>query len=352
MDSADLIRFDKWNALKKDLQRGKKRLLHIREREIYFTSIGKNVGYESYGKGEHFLRPVLVLKKISRSTFIGIPLTSKQKEGSYYYAFEYKKGITSVAMFNQIRVFDIKRIQYYSGSIKKEDFEKLKESISLFFNITPSKGEGGIPTKSEQRNNRNSIAQMHNDVKYFAHKSVYIDDKVSIGKDTKIWHFSHILSYTTIGENCSFGQNCVVGPKVTIGNGVKVQNNISIYEGVAIEDDVFLGPSMVFTNVINPRAFIQRKDEFKKTLLKKGCSIGANATIVCGVTIGEYALIGSGAVVNKDVKPYALMVGVPARQIGWVGISGNTLHFDNEGRAIDSDGRKYAIIDDMVKEIV
>jgi len=187
--------------------------------------------------------------------------------------------------------------------------------------------------------------------KYFAHESCYIDDNVIIGDETKIWHFSHILSDTTIGKNCSFGQNCVVGPKVMIGNGVKVQNNVSIYEGVEVEDDVFLGPSMVFTNVINPRAFIQRKDEFKKTLLKKGCSIGANATIVCGVTIGEYALIGSGAVVNKDVQPYALMVGVPARQIGWVGISGNTLKFNDEGIAIDSDGRKYVIIEDRLEVI-
>ncbi len=183
------------------------------------------------------------------------------------------------------------------------------------------------------------------------HPSSFLDDNVQIGKGTKIWHFSHILPYTKIGENCSFGQNCVVGPKVTIGNGVKVQNNVSIYEGVEIEDDVFLGPSMVFTNVINPRAFIQRKDEFKKTLLKKGCSIGANATIVCGVTIGEYALIGSGAVVNRDVKPFALMVGVPARQIGWVGISGNTLEFGENGVAIDSDGRKYAIIENEIKVI-
>lgn len=135
--------------------------------------------------------------------------------------------------------------------------------------------------------------------------------------------------------------------KVNIGNGVKVQNNISIYEGVEIEDDVFLGPSMVFTNVINPRAFIVRKEEFKKTILKKGCSIGANATVVCGVTIGEYALIGSGAVVNKDVKPYALMVGVPAKQIGWVSKAGNTLKFDKAGIATDSfDNSKYKIDND------
>ena len=165
---------------------------------------------------------------------------------------------------------------------------------------------------------------------YFAHETAIVDDNISIGENTKIWHFSHILSNTTIGKNCSFGQNCVVGPKVTMGSGIKVQNNVSIYEGVEVEDDVFLGPSMVFTNVINPRAFIQRKDEFKKTLLKKGCSIGANATIVCGVTIGEYALIGSGAVINKDVKPYALMVGVPAKQIGWLGISANSLEFKED----------------------
>ena len=162
---------------------------------------------------------------------------------------------------------------------------------------------------------------------FFVHESSIVDDGVEIGDGTKIWHFSHILSNTTIGKNCSFGQNCVVGGNVSVGSGVKVQNNVSIYEGVEIADDVFLGPSMVFTNVINPRAFIQRKDEFKKTLLKKGCSIGANATIICGVTIGEYALIGSGAVVNRDVKPYALMVGVPAKQIGWVGVSGSTLNF-------------------------
>jgi len=169
---------------------------------------------------------------------------------------------------------------------------------------------------------------------FFLHETSIVDKRVTIGENTKVWHFSHILSNTTIGNNCSFGQNCVVGPKVTIGNGVKVQNNVSVYEGVEIEDDVFLGPSMVFTNVINPRAFIQRKEEFRKTLLKKGSSIGANATIICGVTIGEYALIGSGAVVHRDVKPYALMVGVPARQIGWVGISGNTLEF-KEDRAED-----------------
>ena len=189
---------------------------------------------------------------------------------------------------------------------------------------------------------------------YFAHESSFIDSDVIIGEKTKIWHFSHILANSIIGQNCSFGQNCVVGPNVRVGNGVKVQNNVSIYEGVEIEDDVFLGPSMVFTNVINPRAFIIRKEEFKKTLLKKGCSIGANATIVCGVTIGEYALIGCGAVINRDVKPYALMVGVPARQIGWVSKAGNTLKFDGNGLAVDNfDGSSYRVVDEnliVVKE--
>jgi UDP-2-acetamido-3-amino-2,3-dideoxy-glucuronate N-acetyltransferase len=187
---------------------------------------------------------------------------------------------------------------------------------------------------------------------FFAHESSFVDDNVNIGDDTIIWHFSHILSGSNIGANCSFGQNCVVGPKVNIGNGVKVQNNISIYEGVEVEDDVFLGPSMVFTNVTNPRAFIVRREEFKRTIMKKGCSVGANATIVCGVTIGEYALIGSGTVVNKDVKPYALMVGVPARQIGWVSKAGNTLKFDENNIAIDSfDNSKYKLENENLIEI-
>lgn len=184
---------------------------------------------------------------------------------------------------------------------------------------------------------------------FFIHESSFVDENTIIGENTKIWHFSHVLSGTTIGKNCSFGQNCVVGPKVKIGDGVKVQNNISIYEGVEVEDDVFLGPSMVFTNVINPRAFIVRKEEFKKTLLKKGCSIGANATIVCGVTIGKYALIGAGAVINKDVKPYALMVGIPARQIGWVSKAGNRLEFNENNEAKDEfDGSEYVLSDNSL----
>lgn len=160
---------------------------------------------------------------------------------------------------------------------------------------------------------------------YFKHESSYIDDGAEIGEGTKIWHFCHIMSGAKIGENCSLGQNVNVGGKAVIGNGVKIQNNVSVYDDVIVEDDVFLGPSMVFTNVINPRAFVQRKDEYKQTILKKGCSIGANVTIVCGVTIGEYALVGAGSVVTKDVPPYSLVYGNPARVRGKVDKEGNIL---------------------------
>jgi UDP-2-acetamido-3-amino-2,3-dideoxy-glucuronate N-acetyltransferase len=209
--------------------------------------------------------------------------------------------------------------------------------------------EGKYLSPDKWKNRKKTPQEQDAKDDYFAHETAIIDENVNIGSNTKIWHFSHILSGSVIGSSCSFGQNCVVGPKVKIGNGVKVQNNVSIYEGVECEDDVFLGPSCVFTNVTNPRAFIVRRDEFKPTLLKKGSSVGANATIICGVTIGEYALIGSGAVVNRDVKPYALMAGVPARQIGWVSRAGNTLKFDENGNAIDSfDNSKYRLENDSL----
>jgi UDP-2-acetamido-3-amino-2,3-dideoxy-glucuronate N-acetyltransferase len=157
----------------------------------------------------------------------------------------------------------------------------------------------------------------------FIHESSYVDDGAEIGEGTKIWHFSHIMSGAKIGKKCSIGQNVNIGGRAIVGNGVKIQNNVSIYDDVIIEDDVFCGPSCVFTNVINPRAFVERKDEYKKTVVKKGASIGANATIVCGVTIGEYALVGAGAVVTKDVPPYALVFGSPARVMGKVDRDGN-----------------------------
>lgn len=169
---------------------------------------------------------------------------------------------------------------------------------------------------------------------YFSHPTAIIDEDCTIGKDTKIWHFSHIMPHCIIGERCNIGQNVVVSPKVILGNNVKVQNNVSIYTGVICEDDVFLGPSMVFTNVLNPRSAINRRSQYSMTLVKKGATIGANATIVCGIEIGEYAFIGAGAVVLKNVKPYSLLVGNPARHIGWMSEYGHRLHFDENGEAI------------------
>jgi UDP-2-acetamido-3-amino-2,3-dideoxy-glucuronate N-acetyltransferase len=169
---------------------------------------------------------------------------------------------------------------------------------------------------------------------YFAHETAVIDNDCTIGKDTKIWHFSHIMSNCIIGDRCNIGQNVVVSPKVILGENVKVQNNVSIYTGVICEEDVFLGPSMVFTNVINPRSAIKRTTEYQKTVIKKGATIGANATIICGISIGEYAFIGAGSVVTKEVLPYALVVGNPSKQIGWVSEYGHSLEFDKKGIAI------------------
>jgi UDP-2-acetamido-3-amino-2,3-dideoxy-glucuronate N-acetyltransferase len=172
------------------------------------------------------------------------------------------------------------------------------------------------------------------ELNYFVHESSYVGDNCIIGNGTKIWHFSHIMTGATLGENCNIGQNVVVSPKVILGNNVRVQNNVSIYEGVICEDDVFLGPSMVLTNVINPRSAVSRKSEYKTTLIKKGTSIGANATIVCGVTLGEYCFIGAGAVVTKNVPAFALMVGNPARQKGWMSEFGHKLNFDESGKGV------------------
>jgi len=177
--------------------------------------------------------------------------------------------------------------------------------------------------------------------KYFVHESSYVDEPCEIGKGTKIWHFSHIMQNSIIGENCNLGQNVVVSPGVKLGNGVKIQNNVSVYTGVICEENVFLGPSCVFTNVINPRAFVERKDEYRETLLKKGASIGANATIICGVTIGEYALVGAGSVVTKDVPPYAIVTGAPARLKGYICYCGEKMNFADEHAQCEYCGRKY-----------
>ena len=168
---------------------------------------------------------------------------------------------------------------------------------------------------------------------FFAHETALIDEGCSIGEGTKIWHFSHIMPNCKIGERCNIGQNVVISPDVILGNNVKVQNNVSLYTGVICEDDVFLGPSMVFTNVINPRSAVNRRDQYAKTIVKQGASIGANATIVCGHDIGRYAFIGAGAVVTKNIPDFALVVGNPAKQIGWVGEYGHRLHFNEQGIA-------------------
>ena len=187
---------------------------------------------------------------------------------------------------------------------------------------------------------------------YFSHETAVIDEGCKIGAGTKIWHFTHIMPDCAIGEKCNIGQNVVVSPGVVLGNNVKVQNNVSIYTGVICEDDVFLGPSMVFTNIRNPRSAVIRKDQYVKTLVKKGASIGANATIVCGITIGEYGFIGAGAVVVKDVKPYALILGNPGRQVGWMSEYGHRLEFDKEGIATcPESGEKYLLENGEVRKV-
>ncbi|HDS06565.1 MAG TPA: N-acetyltransferase [Bacteroides sp.] len=187
---------------------------------------------------------------------------------------------------------------------------------------------------------------------YFAHETAVIDEGVQIGAGTKIWHFCHIMTGCTIGENCNLGQNVVVSPEVVLGNNVKVQNNVSIYTGVICEDDVFLGPSMVFTNVINPRSAVRRRDEYMATVVGRGATIGANATVVCGNSIGKFAFIGAGAVVTREVKPYALVVGNPARQVGWMSEYGHRLNFDEENIATCPESHeRYRLGDGVVTKI-
>ena len=188
---------------------------------------------------------------------------------------------------------------------------------------------------------------------YFSHESAIIHPNASIGEGTKIWHFSHIMENCKIGKGCNIGQNVVVSPDVTLGDNVKVQNNVSIYSGVICEDDVFLGPSMVFTNVINPRSHVVRRGQYAKTIVRKGASIGANATIVCGHEIGEFAFIGAGAVVTKEVLPYALVVGNPARQVGWMSKFGHKLIFDENGLAnCPESGENYQLNENKLSIIV
>lgn len=193
---------------------------------------------------------------------------------------------------------------------------------------------------------------MEKEIIYFAHPSAVINENSKIGAHSKIWHFSHIMNNSEIGEYCNIGQNVVVSPMVKIGNGVKIQNNVSVYTGVICEDDVFLGPSMVFTNVVNPRSFIIRKNEFMETYVERGASIGANATVICGNRIGAYSIIGAGTVITKPVAPYALVVGNPGKQIGWVSKNGHNLNFKNTNIATcPESGEKYQLNNDAITPI-
>lgn len=253
---------------------------------------------------------------------------TKEKLFFYPHKIEWEEGKTPVAQKANYEIIEIENkeplleeLEHFIDCIEnnKTPITDAQQAIKVLEII--EKSEKSIKEKIK-KTIENKIEKQEN---YFVHPSSYIDENVKIGKNTKIWHFCHILKNTVIGENVTIGQNVMIGPDVKVGNNCKIQNNVSIYKGVELEDDVFCGPSCVFTNVYNPRAFIERKNEFRKTLVKKGATIGANATIVCGVTIGKYAFIGAGAVVTKDVPDYSLVVGVPAKQIGWVCKCGTTL---------------------------
>ncbi len=261
--------------------------------------------------------------------------TTKEKLFLYPHKIDWKEGKIPVANKAEYHVIPI------------EDREPLKVELMHFVECVLKRkkpltdGEEGLKVlrilEQAQRLLINSTVARTlpiEDKKYFVHESAFIDENVQINEGTKIWHFTHILNGTKIGKDCIIGQNCMIGPDVTVGNRCKIQNNVSIYKGVTLEDDVFCGPSCVFTNVYNPRAFIERKHEFLPTLVKKGATIGANATIVCGITIGRYAMVGAGAVVKKDVPDYAIVAGVPARQIGWACKCGTTLSFNDNHHAV------------------
>ncbi len=279
---------------------------------------------------------------------------SEEKLFIYPHKIEWKEGKIPVAQ----------KAEFSAVPIEKK--EPLKEELKHFIECVSERktpitdGSEGLRVLNILEKAEVSIAckahksnETVEDKKYFVHESSYVDDGAVIGAGTKVWHFSHVLSGTSIGKKCIIGQNVVIGPDANIGNGCKVQNNVSIYKGVTLENGVFCGPSCVFTNVYNPRAFVERKHEFINTLVKKGVTIGANATIVCGVTIGKYALIGAGAVVKTDVRDYAVFAGVPAKQIGWACKCGVPLKFNDQYSTCSYCGSKYALESDnlvIIKE--
>lgn len=275
---------------------------------------------------------------------------SKEKLFIYPHKIEWKNGKIPIAQKAEHQVISIEK-----GEPLRLELEHFIDCI-ITRNTPQTDGKEGLRVlrilemaeESLKSQKVYDLTLSSNTKPYFAHETVYIDEGVEIGQGSKIWHFSHILKGTKIGKNSIIGQNCMIGPDVVIGDKCKIQNNVSVYKGVTLEDEVFCGPSCVFTNVYNPRAFIERKHEFKPTFVKMGATIGANATIVCGVTIGRYAMIGAGAVVNKDVPDYALVVGVPARQIGWVCKCGTTLKFISNKAVCEYCSNEYELKDDKL----
>lgn len=289
----------------------------------------------------------------------GIPL------GITAHLIDRKVDAGQLVLKQQIPVYADDNIFDLSERLYEYQLIMIRESIERVANnrVEPLVITGGynrkMPAEMEQRvlaklpeYIKKHSGSMENPPSYFAHPTAVIDDGCVIGSGVKIWHFSHVMKGATIGEKCNIGQNVVVSPQVIMGKNVRVQNNVSLYEGVICEDDVFLGPSMVFTNIINPRSAVSRKDEFRKTLVRKGASIGANATIVCGNEIGSFAFVGAGAVVTKPVPPYALVVGNPARQVGWMSEYGHRLHFNAQNlAACPETGEQYQLVDKAVKKI-
>lgn len=248
-------------------------------------------------------------------------------------AFEFSEGFTDLHTESYKHILD-------GRGFGLEDARNSIEIVSTIRNLVP------VGLRGDHHPFAVKIKMMDD---FFVHESSFIDEDVKIGRGTKVWHFSHILAHVSLGENCVIGQNVSLGPEVKIGDGCKIQNNVSVYKGVELENGVFCGPSMVFTNVLNPRAFIEKTSEFRKTLIRKGATLGANCTIICGVTIGCYALVGAGSVVSKDVPDFALVYGVPGQQHGWVSRAGNRLVFNAEGEAVDTeDDSRYKIFENHV----
>jgi UDP-2-acetamido-3-amino-2,3-dideoxy-glucuronate N-acetyltransferase len=276
---------------------------------------------------------------------------SKEKLFLYPHKIEWKEGKIPV----------VQKAEYQVVPVEKK--EPLKEELNHFIECVLQRkrpltdGFEGLKVlkilemaeKSLTNNQSTIISHISPLTSYFVHESAYVDEDVQIGEGTKIWHFSHILKGSRVGEKCIIGQNVVIGPDVTIGNKCKIQNNVSLYKGVTLEDEVFCGPSCVFTNVYNPRAFIERKKEFRQTLVRQGATIGANATIVCGATIGRYAMIGAGAVVKADVPDYAVVAGVPAKQVSWACKCGTTLKFNDNYSTCSYCGSEYGLEDGKLR---